>query len=160
MNIPLSDLKDEFMLFQIRKLMSRMGKVLVRYNVSDSGVEKVFINSSKLQTSEILVSPAYLPICEKIVKKHKLENPNVCTIIDFPFGESSFKSKINDLKDSARVGVDGITVTIPSMMTAVENVKTFKKQVKKIGRLYKKGSGIALNATDLDEQQIKRAIKY
>lgn len=159
MDTSVAKLKDEFMLFNIRKLMSRMGKVVVRFNVTDAEFERLFLNSSALEVKEILVSPIYLPACERLVKKYKLENPEVSTIIDFPFGESSFKSKINDLKESARKGVDAITVMIPNMLNSSEMVKIFKKQVKKIGRLYKKGSGIALNASDLSEEQIKRAIK-
>lgn len=159
MNTTVAQLKDEFFLFQIRKLMSKLGKVIVRYNVPEAELERLFLNSAALSVGEILVAPAYLSACQRQNKKHNLESLHVGSIIDFPFGESSFKSKINNIKESAHMGVDGVTVMMPSLLTNVENSKLFKSQCNKIGRAFKKYSGIALNATDLDEEQIKRAMK-
>lgn len=159
MNTTVENLRDEFFLFQIRKLMSKIGKVVVRHSVSEAELEKIFLNANALTINQILVSPVYLPTCEKIVKKHKLHNVCVGSIIDFPFGENSFKSKLNNVRDSIKAGVDEVSVMIPSLLTAPEHVKTFRKQAKKIGKAYKDSSGIVLNATDLSEEQIKRAMK-
>ena len=42
MNTTVEQLRDEFYLFQIRKFMSIIGKVIVRYNVLESEVERMF----------------------------------------------------------------------------------------------------------------------
>lgn len=159
MNTTVEALKDEFFLFQIRKLMSRMGKVIVRYNVSEKELERFFVNSSLLELGEIVVSPVYLQSCAKQIEKNRLHNLRVGSLIDFPFGESSLKSKMADIRDSASFDADDITVVMPSVTTAEENANILKKQAKKISRSYRKGAGIALNATDLTDDQIKRAIK-
>lgn len=159
MNTTVEALKDEFFLFQIRKLMGRMGKVIVRYNVPEKELERCFVNSSLLELGEIVVSPVYLQSCAKQIEKNHLHNLRVGSLIGFPFGESSLKSKTADIKDSANFDADDITVVIPSVTTTAENAKILKKQAKKIGRSYRKGAGIALNATDLTDDQIKRAVK-
>lgn len=159
MNTTVENLRDEFFLFQIRKLMSKIGKVVVRHSVTENELEKIFLNANALTINQILVSPVYLPTCERIVKKHKLHNVCVGSIIDFPFGESSFKSKINNVKDSVKIGVDEVSVMIPSLLTTPDHIKTFRKQVKKIAKSYKGSSGVVLNATDIQEEQVKRAMK-
>ncbi|MBE5749502.1 MAG: hypothetical protein E7346_01365 [Clostridiales bacterium] len=159
MNTTVENLRDEFFLFQIRKLMSKIGKVVVRHSVTENELEKIFLNANALTINQVLVSPVYLPTCERIVKKHKLHNVCVGSIIDFPFGESSFKSKINNVKDSVKIGVDEVSVMIPSLLTTPDHIKTFRKQVKKIAKSYKGSSGVVLNATDIQEEQVKRAMK-
>ncbi len=159
MNVSVQELKEEFFLFQIRKLMGKMGKVIVRHSLTDKQVEKIFLNSATLKMGEILVSPVYIPTCARQVQKNDLHSLPVCTLIDFPFGESSLKSKIADIKDSVNSGVDGVTVVIPSVLTTPDYARDFKKQAKKIAKGYPNCAGIALNATDLTDEQIKRAVK-
>lgn len=159
LNVTVEQVKDECCLYQVRNLMSRMGKVIVRYNVSDSELGDVLRNVNALQIKETLVSPAYIPACAKQVGKHGLHSLYIGTVIDFPFGESTFKSKLADIKDSVSAGVDGVTVVFPAMLLEKDKQKQFKKQVKKIGKFYKKDAGIALSAMDIDEEAVKFAFK-
>ncbi len=159
MNTTVLQLKDEFFLFQIRKLMSRMAKTVIRFGISDKEMEKLFFNAKALEMDEIVVAPAFLPACIKQVNKLGGEGFKVGAIVDFPFGESTVKSKIAGIKECVKAGVDDINVMMPSLLVTKENIKQFRKQSAKIGKLYKGFAGIALNATDLDEEQIKLAIK-
>ena len=160
MNTTVEQLKDEFFLFQVRKLMSRIGKVVVRFNVAEAELERIFLNAAALQLNQIMVSPVYLPVCERLVKKHKLHDVCVASVIDFPFGESSFKSKLHNVRDAVRIGADEAVVTLPTMICAEDNTKILKKQIRKVGASYKGGAGVLFNATDLEEEQIKRAMKF
>lgn len=159
MNVSLSKLKDEFFLFQIRKLMGKLGKLIVRFNLSEAEIEKILYNSNELEMGEVVISPAYLPVCGRKVKKHRMNDLYINTLIDFPFGENSFKSKLNNVRESIRAGVDGVSVMMPNLLATPENIKIFKKQVKKIGRCYKYNSNVVINATDLSEQEIQRVFK-
>lgn len=159
LNTSVEKVKDECCLFQLRKLMARLGKVVVRYDVSDAKIGKIIKNCLNLEISEVLVSPVYLNACLRQTQKHKLEKQRVCAFIDFPFGESSLKGKITDLKNSLNFGVDGATVMMPNVLLSSEKIKVFKRQVKKFGRVSKKETGVAVNATDLTEESIKSAIK-
>ncbi len=159
MNVPLRELKEEFFLFQVRKLMSKMGKVIVRYNIPNKQLEKVFLNCSTLEMGEILVAPVYIPACANQVNKHDLYHLPVFSLIDFPFGESSVKTKLAEIKGCINEGVDGVNVVIPSVYTTPDLAREFKKQAKKIAKSIRGGAGISVNATDLNEEQLKRAVK-
>ncbi len=159
MGTTVPQLKDEFFLFQIRKLMSKLAKTVIRFSISDRQMEKLFFNAKVLEMDEIVVEPTYLASCVKQVSKMGEEGFRVGAILDFPFGGSTIKSKLDMIKDCVRTGVDDITVMMPSQLVCKENVKQFRKQSAKIGKAYKGNAGIALNATDLNEEQIKLAIK-
>lgn len=159
MNASEESLKREFFLFQVKKLMSKLGRVIVRYNETEKELERIFVNSSELGIGEVVVSPVYLSTTARLIRKNELNDLFVRSIIDFPFGESSLKSKIADIRDSLGAGVDGITVVLPNVLTEKENIRELKKQVKKFGRSFKKGVSVALNATDLSDDALSRAVK-
>ncbi len=159
LNTSVEKIKDECCLFQVRKLMSKLGQVIVRYDVSDAKIGKIIKNCLNLEVSEVLVSPAYLEACLKQTNKHKLQSQNVCAFIDFPFGESSLKGKLTDLRNSVNFGVDGATVMMPNVLLSQDKIKVFKKQAKKFGKAINKQTGVAVNATDISEDAIKNAIR-
>lgn len=158
LNTSVENVKDECCLFQIRNIMNKLVKVIVRYNVTDKELEKILFNCSVLNVKGILLSPAYVPAVMR-QKKKNCSDIKIRSVIDFPFGESLFKSKLSDVRDSLRMGVDGVTVMMPTMMLEQKNVKQFKKQCKKIGRIKKADTSVALSPTELNEEQIKNAVK-
>jgi len=153
---PVENIKEEFFIYQIHKFMSKVGKVVVRYNATEEELEKLFINSSLLNIDGITVSPAYFAVCKRVKSKNDYL-ARFCSIIDFPFGESAFKAKLASIKDGKSYGVEENTVMMPAMLLDEANIKQFKKQCVTIGRYGI--SSIALNALDLDEGAIDRAIK-
>jgi len=154
MNSTVEELKDEFFLFQIRKLMSKMAKTIVRFGVSDGNLAKIFQNAKTTGLDSVVVAPTYLSACEKQVDK--IDGYKVGSILDFPFGESALKSKITGIADCRRWDVDEVTVMMPSAMLTKENKRLFKKQVFKLGKKYRGHVGIGLNATDLSEEKIEK----
>lgn len=156
MNKTVREIKEEVFLNQIYNLMSKLSKVVVRYNVSESELEQLFKNAKTLKTDGIMVSPAYLSVCKRVKNKNKLTEVKVSSIIDFPFGESTFKTKASAIREGKSYGVQESTVMMPNMLLSEQNIKQFKTQCSRIG--WKK-AGIALNATDIDEDTLKRAVK-
>ena len=63
------------------------------------------------------------------------------------------------MRECVKAGVDQITVAIPNVLNDSSTYKIFKKQIKKVGRSFKANSGVAFNASDLTDEQIKRAMK-
>lgn len=155
---PFSDIKSDFFLYRIRKFMTKIQKAVVRNELSESEWQKNFFAANYLTTGGMVVAPIYLPACAAQTKKHDLYNVCVGSIIDFPFGESSFKAKLASIKESLKKGADEIHVALPSMLISEENAKELKKQVKKISALGVP-SGVVLNASDLDETKIGQAMK-
>ena len=150
-------IKDDFHLHEIRRFCARLSKLTVRYELKESEAIKIVDNCSKLAVSEILVSPAYLGIYKNAVNKSGIEGQNVCALIDFPFGESTYKSKITDIKSCLKYGVDGFTVVMPAV--SVNDTGAFKSQMKKLCRATKKPTGVAFSASELDVEKIKLILK-
>ena len=150
-------LKEEFFLYHTRKFMSSVVKVVTRYAVSDFELEKIFVDADKLNVGGVMLPHVYLSSARKIKNRNKLENVKLFSIVDFPFGESSFKSKITGVRDGARFGVSETTVMTASVLTGEQNKRLLKSESTKLGRRGK--VGVALNATDLDFSAIERAVK-
>ncbi len=159
LNTTVKALKEEFYLFQIRKLMSRLKRVVVRYDVTETEIKGMLTTAKHLQSGGLVLAPVYLPACAKQIKKNGLSSVVIGSVIDFPFGENTFKSKLSGIKESVKVGANEVTVAIPSMLLGAGEIKNFKKQIKKLGKIKKVKVGVSLNASDLDEDKIKLALK-
>ena len=157
------DLKEEFYLLQIRKIMSKLQKVIVRYNMTDVELENLFYCGGQYGLGGITVAPAYLSGQIKQNKKNLTGRLKITSIIDFPFGESSLKGKITNIKESLKLGANSLAVAMPASFIDKEQIKQFKKQCKKIycqANWWKKNeTGIVLNASDMNEESFSIAVK-
>lgn len=158
LNEPVDSIKQDCYFSQIKKFMNSIGQVNVRFDVAEKKLEKILLNADTMNTAEVLLSPIYLSSCKKIVKENKIEG-KYSALIDFPFGESSFQTKKQAVKECLKQDVKSITVTIPTMLILPENIKDFTKQSKKFGVMADVPTGVSFNATDMTDDQIKEAIK-
>lgn len=158
LNEEVGKVKEDCLFSGIKKFTSRLGKVVVRYNVTDGELYKLAVNSETLGLKETAVSPAYIPAVAKALKKSE-RDMCVSALIDFPFGENSFAAKMAGLKESVKLGVDEATVFMPAILVGKDNKKIFIKQLKKISRAFRKNAGAAFNATELKEEDVKTVTK-
>lgn len=159
LNKSVEDVKDECCLYQLRKLMAKTGKVIVRYDIEDKELEKVLLNANGLCLDEILIAPLHIESMRKSVKKHDLENQKVGVIINFPFGEDTLKAKLVSVNEAKRGGVDSVTVMMPTALLKEDKKREFVKQLKKIARAFNGEKGIAVSAGDLSTESIELAVK-
>ena len=87
------------------------------------------------------------------------EEIKVCAVIDFPFGESSFKVKHAEMKNAVKAGVDEILTVFPANLLQKESAKELKKQLKKTKRVGRIDKGVAVNAEDTNGEDIKRFMR-
>ncbi len=155
-----AELIDESLFLQIKKIIARLGKVIVRYSITDAEFEKVLLNLDTLSADGIMISPVYISTCAKFVKKHSLQRLPVSAIIDFPNGESDFKSKLVDARKADRQGVDAVTVMMPVALTVSDKVKELKIQLNKLSSMCQGRVGVAFNASDCELEDLVRSVKY
>ncbi|MBO7149433.1 MAG: hypothetical protein J6V71_00910 [Clostridia bacterium] len=158
LNTSVDSLKEEFYLTQIKKIMIKLQKAVVRYDMTESEMDKLFLSASKYGLGGITVAPAYLQNCVRQNKKNKTKI-DICSIIDFPFGESSLKGKISNVKESLKMGANSVAIAMPSMLFNPENLKMLKKQCKTLCRASKRKAGIVINASDINEEKYAKAMK-
>lgn len=104
----------------------------------------------------VAISPCFIDEAEKaIAKKGEVK---VCAVVDFPFGESTFKSKYAEMKSAVKRGVDGTLTVFPIALTAKENHKELKKQLKKTGKL-RTETGVAISMENATDDAVKQFIR-
>ncbi len=160
LNVSIERVKDECCTLQINNLLSTLKKVIVRYSLSEEETERILYNCFSLGSKEVLVSPAYLPSVKRQAEKLGLSELKIGVIIDFPFGESAFKSKITDIKDALKTGVKAVTLMLPAMLLTKEKVREYKRQLKIVGRINKIETSVAFAVNDLNEDAIRLAVKF
>lgn len=153
-----SKVRDDCLFSGIKKFTEKLGKVIVRYDLSDEELLRLAINSQTLGLKETAVSPAYIPSVAKAVKRSK-ENMVVSALVDFPFGENAFSAKIAGVKECVGSGVDEVSVFMPAMSLYKENKKQLSKELKRVAAAYKKHAGVAFSAENLSEESILAAAK-
>ena len=148
---------EECKLFQIRNIMSRISKALVRRGTDAENTRTLVKNAIKSGLGEIAAAPAYLDNVSDAMKSG--EELKVSAVVDFPFGESSFKVRFSEIKNSVKKGVDGILTVINTAALKKENAKTLKKELKKTGKIKGVEKGAAVNAEDATADDIKQIFK-
>lgn len=148
---------EECKLFQIRNVMSMLSKAVVRHGIDSGDMKALVKNAVSSGLGEIAASPAYLDGVAKSLGDE--ENLKVCSVVDFPFGESSFKVKFSEIKNSVKKGVDGVLTVINTAALKKENAKSLKKELKKIGKLKNVDKGVAVNAEDAESGDVKQVLK-
>lgn len=147
-------LLEECKLYEIRKIMSKISRAVVRYGLTGSEMKSLVKNAEISGLSEIAVSPAYLTdLAYKLENKAQIK---VSTVVDFPFGEASFKVKLSEIKNSVKKGVDGVLTVFNATEINNDNAAAFKKQLRKIGRIKGVAKGVAVSGEDLNKDDIKR----
>ncbi len=153
------EIKEECILYQAKKIMASLGKVIVRYAPEKSEFAKVFYNCSALGINELMLSPAYLSEAKRLVKNENYPIQQLSAIVDFPFGEGMFKRKITEVKDLLANKLGNVYVMMPTSLVDGEQIKVLKKQTLKFAKLNKAKIGVAFSASDMSEEQLKNAIK-
>lgn len=148
---------EECKLFQIRNIMSRISKALVRRGTDAENTRTLVKNAIKSGLGEIAAAPAYLDNVSDAMKSG--EELKVSAVVDFPFGESSFKVRFSEIKNSVKKGVDGILTVINTAALKTENAKILKKELKKTGKIKGVEKGAAVNAEDATADDIKQIFK-
>ncbi|MBQ3116040.1 MAG: hypothetical protein IJC07_03320 [Clostridia bacterium] len=154
------NVKQELYLYLIKKFMANVGKAVVRFGDGDNKLEKIFLNCMAQGVGGVYVAPAHLPAVKKIINKNADVDIEVVAVVDFPFGESTLKARLNEVKDCKRANIDGVLITMPNVLTLPDKVKEYKKQAKKLLRAFNGKKGFAFNAGDLSDQDFSRVIKF
>ncbi len=148
--------KEDCVFYRVKKIMERLGKVVSGVNATDKDFRVMLSNARTLNLGQITVSPAYISSIKRQFKQGA-DGYKVGVIIDFPFGESLFKTKMSDLHSAIQADADEVTVVLPSMLISGDYA-AFKKQAKKIGDV-KHCTGIGVSVSDLTDEQIKSVFK-
>lgn len=142
-------LEREFIDRNVSEFLSHAFKAAVGSDAMVDGLKCTLNRVKEWSLGGAVLSTVYLPNCAKILKKRDGKGVKVGAIIDFPFGEGTVKSKINQVKACNKAKVDFVIMTLPSILLNAEEGKDLKKQVKKFAGAFKKEKSVAVNFSDL-----------
>lgn len=159
MGVEDSILEREYVEYNVKKFLSGIGRAVLRSDSLDGDMKRMFAAAKDYYLGGILASPLYLNACAKLLKKKEKRTFEVGAIVDFPFGEGTFKSKLHDVKACGKAKVNFTVITFPTLLANNDNAKILRRQTKRLIGAFKKNRGIAINASGLPVEEISRIVK-
>ena len=157
LSVPEGQVKDDCKYYLIRKIMSGVGDLTVRYSPTAEEMNRKSGFLTDFGIGEFCVAPLYI---RQFIKKkdETAEKNNVSVIVDFPFGETSFSAKKAEIKNCAKFGIGEMTVVLPSAVLS-ESAKELKKQISGLSRIRWVKIFAAVSVENTDVQGIKNFLK-
>ena len=139
-----SGMKLEFYAYQIKELMQSVGKIMPRNGVNVSDIDNAYCQTVKYGGKEISVTPYFYRACKELESKYGYGKVEFSAMIDYPFGESSQKARLTDVKEAIKNGVDLVTVVMPFNAYTMGVLNAEKVKLNKLCKVRKGKVGIAV----------------
>ena len=149
------DIKDESCLSQIRKFMKRVGKVVSGNPLSEAEMRVTVKNTDAACIKEICAEPSFLPEVKKAMKKEGIASERVTALIDFPFGGGMAKSRLLDIKEVRKQGVDGAKICLSPALFTRRNARRLKREINGYCRAVHGDVSICVKADAINYDNLK-----
>lgn len=153
-----SGLKKDFYIYQIKELMSRLGKTVNDKKCTVDGLAETYKELKELGVGEIAVSPFFFREIDEAADKVGKTGIKKGALIDYPNGESSFRARIADVKEAVGRGADTVTVCLSAACVSLIRLSEEKARLYKLARIAKKTFGAGIDA-NLSEEALKKTLK-
>lgn len=153
-----SGLKTEFYAYQIKELMKSVGIIIPRDNINGEKLVNAYKEALKYGVDEISITPYFYQACKDLERKSKESSVKFGTMIDYPYGESSFKARLADVKASVNNGLDVCTIVLPYSAITMGELCAEKSKLNKLCKAGKKNVGVAIKA-DFKQEECKKILK-
>ena len=125
--------------------------------VSTENIKNVVSQALKLDFRAVVVHPSNAELVKSLLANSQVLTVSVC---DFPHGKGLTKSRVKDVKEILKLGVDEIDVVANYQYLHEGDVRNFKKDLKVIAKSMEgKVLKIILEVDLLNERQIKTAVQ-
>ena len=123
--------------------------------VSTENIKNIVSQALKLGFRAVVVHPSNAELVKNLLANSQVLTVSVC---DFPHGKGLTKSRVKDVKEILKLGVDEIDVVANYQYLHEGDVRNFKKDLKAIAKSMEgKVLKIILEVDLLNERQIKTA---
>ena len=153
-----SGMKSDFYAYQIKELMQSVGTSLPKGYISVSEIENCYKQTIKYGGKELILTPYLFKQVKQMEENINGEKLNLSVIVDYPYGESSFKAKLLDVKESIKNGASSVTVVMAKRSVSTANLSTEKAMLNKLTKVGKGKVGIAINL-DIESEDFKKVVK-
>ncbi|AAP56935.2 Deoxyribose-phosphate aldolase [Mycoplasmoides gallisepticum str. R(low)] len=126
----------------------------LKANATYEEIERLCHEAIEYGFFSVCVNPAYIRTAKKILLKSPVK---VCTVVDFPLGQTFSEQKVYEAKTSIKMGADEIdmVINIPELINGCACVIDEIRQVKKV--CGEKILKVIVETALLNEEQIRKA---
>ena len=125
--------------------------------ISTENIKNIVSQALKLGFRAVVVHPCNVELVKSLLTGSQILTVSVC---DFPHGKGLVKSRVKDVKEILKLGVDEIDVVANYQYLQEGDIRNFKKDLKAIAKSMEgKVLKIILEVDLLNERQVKTAVQ-
>jgi len=150
------DLKKEFELFKIQKILHRIDQTLLKQNITHEDLKKLCLDANHYGFYSVCVQPVHV----NFVKRQLGENSKVkvCCVISFPFGEDLFSVKSYQTKKAIADGADEIDMVMSISALKRGDLRFVKRDIKAVVKAARKRTvKVIIETSLLSVKEIEQA---
>lgn len=108
---------------------------LLKPDATEAQIKKLCSEAKKYHFASICVNPCYVAFCKKQLKNNKVK---VCTVIGFPLGNTTTKTKVFETQDAIQNGADEIDMVINISWLKQKRLNECINEIKQIKKVCNK----------------------
>jgi hypothetical protein len=153
-----SGMKSEFYAYQIKELMQSVGMIMPKNGVNIADIESAYGETVKYGGKQIFLTPYFYRAIKNLESKVGASSISFCSMIDYPYGESSQKARLIDVKEAFKNGMDLVTVVMPFNAYSMGGLNAEKSKLNKLCKVRKGKVGVAIGI-NYGEEDFRKVIK-
>lgn len=139
---------------QLSKIMDH---TLLKPNILDQQIEDLCTEAKEFSFASVCINPSYIPQVKRLLTGTGVK---VCTVIGFPLGANTTRTKIFEAEEALSLGADELDYVVNIGDVLNERYDSIKNEMLQFVRLKDKQKGILikiiLETCYLNEEQISR----
>lgn len=130
---------------------------LLKSNATDNDIKKLCTEAEEYNFASVCINPAYVYFAKNLLEKSDIK---VCTVIGFPLGANTIKTKIFEAKDAIKNGADEIDMVLNIGKLKSGDFAYVEKEIKAVVKEAKALKNVVIkvileNCYLTDEEKIK-----
>lgn len=108
------------------EIYSKVDHTLLKPDACDADIRRLCDEAILCKTASVCVNPCYVSLCKKLLKNTGVK---VCTVIGFPLGACTEKTKVFETRDSIANGADECDMVINIGALKSGDIETVKSEL-------------------------------
>jgi deoxyribose-phosphate aldolase len=142
---------------KLMEIAKMIDYTLLKSNATDNDIKKLCTEAEEYNFASVCINPAYVYFAKNLLEKSDIK---VCTVIGFPLGANTIKTKIFEAKDAIKNGADEIDMVLNIGKLKSGDFAYVEKEIKAVVKEAKALKNVVIkvileNCYLTDEEKIK-----
>ncbi|MBE0428381.1 MAG: deoxyribose-phosphate aldolase [Thermoleophilia bacterium] len=149
------------MALRIEELAKTIDHTLLRPDATRTDIEQLCEDAVKHHFAAVNVFPYYVPLAATLLKSHDVK---VCTVISFPFGGDTTRTKIRSAENAVGIGADEVEFVLNTGAMLSGNFRQVRDEIVSVVRAVRMksvnvGKGLVLVKVILESSYLDKKLK-